>query len=105
MINVYHHLEKPVELLKNLIPSLKNDGILVIVERIPEKSRWASEATPKDRLIRQAEEAGYILEKIEKFLAEDNIYFFKKKGKNNKIEAVPGCSLMNTWCYPNEHLF
>jgi arsenite methyltransferase len=79
MINVYHHLEKPVELLKNLIPALKKDGILVIVERTPEKSRWASEATPKDKLIKQADQAGYTLEKIETFLAEDYIYFFKNR--------------------------
>ena len=84
MINVYHHLEKPVELLKNLIPALKKDGVLVIVERIPEKSRWASEATPKDRLISQADQAGYELERIESFLPEDNIYFFKTKEKITK---------------------
>ena len=79
MINVYHHLEKPVELLKNLIPTLKEDGTLVIVERIPEKSRWASEATPKERLIGEADQAGYALEKIEAFLPEDYIYFFKNR--------------------------
>jgi len=79
MINVYHHLEKPVELLKNIVPTLKPEGTLVIVEHNPEKSGWPTESTSKDKLIKQANQAGYELERIETFLARDNIYFLKKK--------------------------
>jgi ubiquinone/menaquinone biosynthesis C-methylase UbiE len=79
MINVYHHLEKPVELLKNIVPTLKPDGILVIVEHEPEKSGYATESTSEEELVKQAAEAGYKLERIETFLARDNIYFLKKK--------------------------
>jgi ubiquinone/menaquinone biosynthesis C-methylase UbiE len=79
MINVYHHLEKPVELLKNIVPTLKPDGILVIVEHEPVKSGYPTESTSEEELVKQADEAGYKLERIETFLAKDNIYFFKKK--------------------------
>jgi len=79
MINVYHHLEKPVELLKNIIPTLKHGGTLVIVEHEPVKSGYLTESTSEEELVRQADEAGYKLERMETFLARDNIYFFKKK--------------------------
>jgi len=79
MINVYHHLDKPVELIKNLIPTLKPDGTLVIVEHDPVKSGYQTESTSEDELVKQANQAGYKLEKMETFLARDNIYFLKKK--------------------------
>lgn len=79
MINVYHHLEKPVELLKNIVPTLKPDGTLVIVEHDPVKSGYPTESTSEEELVKQANQAGYELEKMETFLARDNIYFFKKK--------------------------
>jgi len=47
MILTYHHLSKPVELLKNLIPSLKPGATVVIVDPDPEKDKGlpASEST------------------------------------------------------------
>jgi len=79
MINVYHHLDKPVELIKNLIPTLKPDGTLVIVEHDPVKSGYRTESTSKEQLVKQANQAGYKLVRMETFLARDNIYFLKKK--------------------------
>ena len=79
MINVYHHLEKPVELTKNLIPTLKPEGMLVIVEHDPGKTGRTSHTTPKEVLIEQVDQAGFELVKIETFLPEDNIYFFHPK--------------------------
>jgi ubiquinone/menaquinone biosynthesis C-methylase UbiE len=81
MVSVYHHLEKPVELLKNTIPSLKNDGVLVIVERDPVKTgQISSESTSREDLIGKAAEAGYQFIKFDTALLErDNIYFFRVK--------------------------
>jgi ubiquinone/menaquinone biosynthesis C-methylase UbiE len=79
MINVYHHLEKPVELLKNIVPTLKPDGTLIIVEHDPVKSGYQTESTSEEELVQQANQAGYKLERMETFLARDNIYFLKKK--------------------------
>jgi ubiquinone/menaquinone biosynthesis C-methylase UbiE len=80
MINTYHHLDQPVELMKNIKPGLKSNGILAIVEHEPTKSERVSCdhcSTPKDVLIKQAVQAGYELIRIETFLEEDNIYIFR----------------------------
>ncbi len=79
MINVYHHLEKPVELVRNLAPTLKPEGVLVIVEHSPEKSGSRSHSTSKEKLVEQAGQAGFELITIETFLERDNIYFFRPK--------------------------
>jgi ubiquinone/menaquinone biosynthesis C-methylase UbiE len=83
MIDVYHHLDMPVELLKNIAPALKSNGTLVIVENDPEKSGWTSHTTPKTELLKQVDKAGYELVKIDPFLPMDNIYFFRPKAKDN----------------------
>ncbi len=77
MINTYHHLDKPLELMRNIIPSLKPGGRLIIVERDPDKAPDSkNHATPRDELIKVVVQAGFRVEKIETFLEEDNIYFF-----------------------------
>ena len=79
LVSTYHHLEKPVELIRNTIPALKPDGRLVIVERDPVKTGQASsESTKQEVLISQVSEAGYELVKINtELLARDNVYFFR----------------------------
>lgn len=77
MINVYHHLEKPVELVRNLAPTLKPEGVLVIVEHRPEKTGSSSHSTSQEKLVEQAGQAGFELIKIDTFLGSDNIYFFR----------------------------
>lgn len=80
MINTYHHLSDPVAVMKNTIEALKPGGILVISEHDPSKSERVSSphsSTTRDRLIRQAEAAGYRLAKIHDFLPEDNLFIFK----------------------------
>ncbi|NIM57681.1 MAG: methyltransferase domain-containing protein [Candidatus Aminicenantes bacterium] len=79
MINVYHHLEKPVGLVRNLAPTLKPEGVLVIVEHCPEKSGYRSESTSQEKLVKQAGQAGFELIKVDTFLERDNIYFFRPK--------------------------
>ena len=77
MIGTYHHLEKPVELMNNIRPTLKQNGILVIVEYDPKKSgdRTGNSSTPKEEFIQQANTAGYEVYRIETFLERDNMYF------------------------------
>jgi ubiquinone/menaquinone biosynthesis C-methylase UbiE len=82
MINTYHHLDKPVELMKNIIPSLKPDGRLVIIEHDPVKVPDAgSHSTAKDVLLDQAKQAGFELVKIMTFLKRDNIYVLRVKNR------------------------
>ena len=80
MINVYHHLVKPVELVKNVFPSLKPDGILAIVEHDPVKSGYSlAESTPKKTMLEQLDAAGIKVIRIESFLKNDYIYICRPK--------------------------
>ena len=81
MISTYHHLEKPVEMMRNTIPCLKKDGILVIVERDPVKTgQTGSESTSQEKLKSDAQKAGFEVVKVNSELLErDNIYFLKVK--------------------------
>lgn len=81
MIMTYHHLAKPVQMMKNTIPCLKKDGVLVIVEHDPVRSgETGSEVTSLEKLTREANEAGFELVKVNSELLErDNIYFLKVK--------------------------
>lgn len=81
MINVYHHLDNPVPLIRNLLPSLKPDGILAIVECDPDKVNWGAEegCTRKKDMVEELKEAGFEVVRIETFLNEDNIYIARPK--------------------------
>jgi ubiquinone/menaquinone biosynthesis C-methylase UbiE len=80
LINTFHHLDKPVEMMKNIIPALKPGGKLVIIEHEREKSGYMDgHSTPKKTVIKQTREAGFKLERIETFLKLDNIYIFQVK--------------------------
>lgn len=79
MTNTYHHLQKPVELVRNLLPSLKKSGILAIVERDADRTTSKEEATSKDDFLKQMAAAGFEVIRIETFLQEDNIYIARPK--------------------------
>ncbi len=81
MINTYHHLARPVVLLRNLAQSLKPGATVAIVEHDPEKVEGdgRKEATSPDALRGQAEEAGYEVVRVETFLDQDNIYILRVK--------------------------
>jgi precorrin-6B methylase 2 len=81
MVSTYHHLEKPVEMMRNTIPCLKKDGVLVIVERDPVKTgQTGSESTSQEKLKSDAQKAGFEIVKVNTELLErDNIYFLKPK--------------------------
>jgi len=76
---VYHHLTRPVALLRNLIPSLKPGGTVVIVDPDPTKNRGgrSPENRSPDQIRREAKEAGFEVVRIETFLKLDNLYILK----------------------------
>ncbi|MCJ7682530.1 MAG: class I SAM-dependent methyltransferase [Candidatus Aminicenantes bacterium] len=76
---VYHHLEHPVALLRNLIPCLKPGGTIVIVDPDPIKNGGAksSENSSPEKIRREASEAGFEVVRIETFLKIDNLYVLK----------------------------
>jgi len=80
MVNVYHHLAKPVELVKNIIPSLKPEGILAIVEHDTQKSGFPrSDSTPKEEMLQELDRAGFKVVRIEDFLKLDYIYICRPR--------------------------
>jgi SAM-dependent methyltransferase len=87
---VYHHLEHPVALLRNIIPSLKPGGTVVIVDPDPikNKSGRSPENRSPDQIRREAGEAGFELVRIETFLRLDNLYVLKVRGPLGRIEGM-----------------
>ena len=79
MTNTYHHLEKPVELVRNLLPTLKDNGVLAIVERDKDRSAHKDEATSQKDFIAQMDQAGFEVIKIDTSMKEDNIYIARPK--------------------------
>jgi predicted methyltransferase len=80
LINTYHHLDKPAALVRNIIPALKPGGRLVIIEHETGKSGYMDgHSTPRKTVLKQVQEAGFKLERIETFLELDNIYIFQVK--------------------------
>ena len=81
MILTYHHLAKPVALLKNLIPCLKPGATVVVVDPDPEKDkdRWGRESTSEEKMRKEAGEAGLELVRVETFLEKDNIFILRAK--------------------------
>ncbi|MCK4750564.1 MAG: class I SAM-dependent methyltransferase [Bacteroidales bacterium] len=79
IVNTYHHISDPIQVLKNAYPALKNSGTVVIIEGIPGKYGGHSDhTTSKETLISQMKEAGYRFDRMAAELKRDNIYIFKK---------------------------
>lgn len=81
MVNTWHHLARPVVLLRNLVPALKPGATVAIVEHDPEKagSAFPREATSRETMQEQAVEAGFEIVRVEAFLETDNIYILRPK--------------------------
>jgi ubiquinone/menaquinone biosynthesis C-methylase UbiE len=74
LTNTYRHLDKPVEVLKNIKPSLKTGGRLAIIEL----KRYAS-SPGSNEIVDNTELAGYRLIKVDDSLPKDDIYLFEIK--------------------------
>ncbi len=88
MTNTYHHLAKPVELVRNLRAALKPGGRLVIVERDAERTGHPDEATRVEDFIAQMNQAGFEVVSVDKSMREDNIYVARPK-RSSPEELVP----------------
>jgi ubiquinone/menaquinone biosynthesis C-methylase UbiE len=89
MVWVFHMLEKPVPLMKNMIPSLKPGAPLIILappdyeidEEIKEmKGKLdADRLTIKERIEKAAAESGFELVRTDGFLPKDTLFFLQVK--------------------------
>ena len=69
-----------MEDLKNIIESLKPDGILAIVDSDPEKKRHGRHHfTSEKKIVEQLGKAGFDVFRIERFLEDDNIYLCRPR--------------------------
>jgi ubiquinone/menaquinone biosynthesis C-methylase UbiE len=64
MVLVYHHLDEPVALLKNLLPSLKAGGIVAMVEPNTAHTERGRRDLTREQVAKEAREAGYRLESM-----------------------------------------
>ena len=91
MVLVYHMLENPVALLKNLKPSLKPGSKVIIFEpayermgqddshKMSMRSMGSMGKTTKEKLKEEAEKAGFELLEVKTFLPINDIYVLKIK--------------------------
>lgn len=80
IVNAFHDLERPVELLDNLSLSLKPDALVVILDRDPEKVQYDTDHfLSREMMLKKIEESVFELDRLETFLAQHNIYIIRLK--------------------------
>jgi len=75
IVNAFHDLANPVALLNNLADSLKPKALVVIIDRDPAKLSYStSHFLTKEEVLQKIEESVFVLDRIESFLSQHNIY-------------------------------
>jgi ubiquinone/menaquinone biosynthesis C-methylase UbiE len=75
VISAYHHFGDPVALMRKARMALKPTGRLAIAEWVPpEEGR--GEGTPPEKMRAQMDEAGFILERVDKSLEANDLYIY-----------------------------
>lgn len=78
MVYVLHHLDRPVEFLRNLGAYLKPSAPIVIVEKNTEVERTHRyHFMSRDQIVETIEEAGFELDKTDDSLDRDTIYILR----------------------------
>ena len=80
MVWVYHHLDQPMALLKNLIPSLKPGAMVVIIDPDPDRKGEKDSKRPssKNSVGKEVRAAGFELVRVETFLPRDLIFILRR---------------------------
>lgn len=82
IVNAFHDLAKPVELLNNIVPSLKPGAPIVIIDRDPDKVRgFSRHVLTQEEILEHIKNSDFDLDRIETFLPQHNIYVIKAAGK------------------------
>lgn len=75
IVNAFHDLADPVALLNNLADSLKPNASVVIIDRDPAKLSYSTDHfLTKTEVLEKIEESVFVLDRIETFLSQHNIY-------------------------------
>jgi len=89
LIHMYHEVERPSEFLWHLRPSLKPDGLVVVVDADRPTSRHG---TPPRMLLCEFSSVGYELSRFER-LPDSESYFamFRPLGPRPEPQEIPVC--------------
>jgi len=80
MVWTYHWLENPVTFLRNLMPALKQDAQLVLVEPDPVRGPGGKDhGVSVERMKAEAKASGFELLRTETFLPEDLVFILRKR--------------------------
>lgn len=79
IVNAFHDLEKPVELLANLLPALKPGGTVVIMDRDPARS-GERHFLPREKVEELVGRSVFALVRTETWLRYHNLYILKARG-------------------------
>lgn len=75
IVNAFHDLAKPVELLNNIVPSLKPGAPVVIIDRDPDKvGGFSRHVLTQEEVLEHIKNSDFDLDRIETFLPQHNIY-------------------------------
>jgi ubiquinone/menaquinone biosynthesis C-methylase UbiE len=81
MVMVYHHLDKPIAMLRNLLPCLKPGGVLAMVEPSPAHTERGMRDLTRERVREEAQAAGFSLEAmIEGKFEHENVFILRPTG-------------------------
>lgn len=84
IVNAFHDFSKPVELLNNLLPSLKQNAPVVILDRDPTKYNDRSgHFYTQEELLERITQSDFALDKIETFLPQHNIYIIRAEKRSS----------------------
>ena len=78
MVNAFHDLERPVELLANLLPSLKPGATVVIMDRDPARAS-DRHFLPREKVEEIVGRSVFELVRVETFLRYHNLYILKAR--------------------------
>jgi ubiquinone/menaquinone biosynthesis C-methylase UbiE len=82
IVNAFHDLAKPDELMDNLLPSLKPGATVVIMDRDPEKFRDpVGHFLTKEEILAKISASQFVLDRMEAFLPQHNLYILRPKTK------------------------
>jgi ubiquinone/menaquinone biosynthesis C-methylase UbiE len=80
IVNAFHDLARPVELLNNLSLSLKPEALVVILDRDPKKVKYDTDHfLTQKAVLEKIEESVFELDRLETFLPQHNIYIIRQK--------------------------
>jgi arsenite methyltransferase len=80
IVNAFHDLARPVELLNNLSLSLKPEARVVILDRDPEKVQYDTDHfLSREMVLEKIEESVFELDRLETFLPQHYIYIIRLK--------------------------